>query len=577
MADPTLTELLTQVKNRCALFEKVRLAGKSQSQNIVGLYQTDVDAVKGDYSAQSLSVLDRLRKNYAATISDAAVKEGLAPIVKMLGIYVSSQKTDVDAIAGDVVKYFAEYGRAAQGTLTLDTNPTDADTMTLGAVTYRFKSTMASANDIKLGATLADTQASIIKTINGTGLAGTDYYAGTTTPHTTVKCGDAFASNILTLTARTVGTAGNSLASTETFTAGSNVFNAATLGTTTAGVDQITFASRAFSFGSVTAGRLDGSSNVGGGTVLRLTKDEYGNTIESSYGADTVTITCTQAEQEGAGAHEEVFEIESKMAGVDPITERGSGLKTPGMKGASARSAGNLIVDASFSSLLPATDGSAVTSMTGWVTSDGSYNDLKVSMGAAGTDFYRVAGPGETTAKAKALQIDAVRTLYQQIRSNVDASKPYLIQCAVLPLSADGVCRINIRSYETPASPGTILATSGWVTVTGSSWLFPRIPLDASCWPKTWMNGNRVAVEFIWSGRTTGSILLDDWIFEPMTKHDTLHYVALGTAVKAAKGDRFTFADTETGASNTRWFTRGFKRNVPTTSGTPTIADATVT
>ncbi len=37
--------------------------------------------------------------------------------------------------------------------------------------------------------------------------------------------------------ALSVGTAGNSIATTETFTSSNNVFDAATLGTTTAGVD----------------------------------------------------------------------------------------------------------------------------------------------------------------------------------------------------------------------------------------------------------------------------------------------------------------------------------------------------
>jgi len=42
----------------------------------------------------------------------------------------------------------------------------------------------------------------------------------------------------MVFTANVKGTAGNALATTETFTAGGNVFDAATLGTTTAGVDQ---------------------------------------------------------------------------------------------------------------------------------------------------------------------------------------------------------------------------------------------------------------------------------------------------------------------------------------------------
>ena len=47
----------------------------------------------------------------------------------------------------------------------------------------------------------------------------------------------AFSSDAAVLTAIANGTAGNAIASTETFTAGSNVFDAATLGTTTAGTD----------------------------------------------------------------------------------------------------------------------------------------------------------------------------------------------------------------------------------------------------------------------------------------------------------------------------------------------------
>jgi len=138
----------------------------------------------------------------------------------------------------------------AQGTLTLDTNPTDGDTMTVDSTVYRFKDTMAQANDIKIGASLAATQASLIKTMLGTGTAGTDYYAGTTTPHATVRVRTpgtsgyeapadvAFnANNELVFEAKTPGTAGNSIATTETFFAGTNVFDAATLGTTQAGTD----------------------------------------------------------------------------------------------------------------------------------------------------------------------------------------------------------------------------------------------------------------------------------------------------------------------------------------------------
>jgi flagellin len=66
--------------------------------------------------------------------------------------------------------------------------PADGDTIhivnSVGAtITYRFKTTMAQANDVQLETTVAATLAHLVKAINGTGVAGTtvggaDYYTG---------------------------------------------------------------------------------------------------------------------------------------------------------------------------------------------------------------------------------------------------------------------------------------------------------------------------------------------------------------------------------------------------------------
>lgn len=129
-------------------------------------------------------------------------------------------------------------GVAAQGTLTMDTNPSNNDTMTVDTKTYTFQTTLTDVDgNVKIGATLADTQANIVAAFDLTGVAGTDY-AASMTAHTSVNMAD-FATNASVLTAQTKGTAGNSIATTETFTAGTNVFDAATLGTTTAGVDEV--------------------------------------------------------------------------------------------------------------------------------------------------------------------------------------------------------------------------------------------------------------------------------------------------------------------------------------------------
>lgn len=127
-------------------------------------------------------------------------------------------------------------GTRAQGTLTMDTNPTDGDTMTVDSKVYTFQDTLTDADgNVKIGATLADTKASLVAAFDLSGTAGTDY-AASMTAHPTVNIA-AFVVNDAVLTAKAGGTAGNSLATTETFTAVTNVFDAATLGTTTAGTD----------------------------------------------------------------------------------------------------------------------------------------------------------------------------------------------------------------------------------------------------------------------------------------------------------------------------------------------------
>lgn len=147
-----------------------------------------------------------------------------------LGSQITTGNIQVDCSAGTTVQ--------AQGTLTVDTQPTAGDTMTIGSTVYTFQANGGLTNvagNIEIGSNLAASQLNISNAINRAGTPGTGY-AAATPAHTLVTTG-TFSANVLTLTARKGGTAGNAIATTETFTAGTNVFNAATLGTTTAGVD----------------------------------------------------------------------------------------------------------------------------------------------------------------------------------------------------------------------------------------------------------------------------------------------------------------------------------------------------
>lgn len=122
-------------------------------------------------------------------------------------------------------------GVQSQGTLTIAEPVTAGNTMTIGGVVYTFRATADAdaAYEIDLGAGEAATKLNIVKT-----LLGTD---GRTPRHPTVSCAAAFNGDNLVITAREAGVAGDLIGTTENFTHISNVFDAATLGTTTAGAD----------------------------------------------------------------------------------------------------------------------------------------------------------------------------------------------------------------------------------------------------------------------------------------------------------------------------------------------------
>ena len=100
-------------------------------------------------------------------------------------------------------------GVAAAGSLAFTANPADGDTVTIGAVVYRFKTTMEQANDIQIGSALTNTLASLEKTVNGEGAAGTDCYAGSS-PVSNVTA--SVSGSTLNLTAKETGIAGNAIA-----------------------------------------------------------------------------------------------------------------------------------------------------------------------------------------------------------------------------------------------------------------------------------------------------------------------------------------------------------------------------
>ncbi|MDR3474331.1 MAG: hypothetical protein P4M09_21990 [Devosia sp.] len=113
----------------------------------------------------------------------------------------------------------------ATGALTFSGTGTAADTVTIGTTVYTLAvAPDVTVNEVKIGATAAETAANLAAAVNGGDGAG-DLYGSATLPHPDVVASAAGA--VVTITAKVGGTAGNSIATTEAGTGTS--FGAATL------------------------------------------------------------------------------------------------------------------------------------------------------------------------------------------------------------------------------------------------------------------------------------------------------------------------------------------------------------
>jgi len=116
-------------------------------------------------------------------------------------------------------------GVAATGTLT-GTTIDDTDTVTIAGVVYTFSASIPNAaNEVLIDGSDSLSLDNLIAAINGTGEEGTTVGPGTVA-HPTVSAA-AGAGDTMVVTARTVGAAGNAIATTATLTAGD--WGAATL------------------------------------------------------------------------------------------------------------------------------------------------------------------------------------------------------------------------------------------------------------------------------------------------------------------------------------------------------------
>lgn len=211
-----------------------------------------LEEVKNDYDVWNTLGVDTI-DSIAASIDDATLAPaatGQMTVESTVGeedaVDVTEDATywsddtavaTVDA-AGEVTAVAA--ATKATGTLTsTGTAPANDDTVTIGAKTYTYKTELtdpAEANEILIGASAAASLDNLKSAVNATAGAGTTYGTGTTINATVAATTNTDTTQVFE--AKTAGTGGNALATTETSSQLS--FGAATLTGGTAGTATIT-------------------------------------------------------------------------------------------------------------------------------------------------------------------------------------------------------------------------------------------------------------------------------------------------------------------------------------------------
>ena len=140
----------------------------------------------GKIVIRSTSVSDDANLTIYGTVSGSPDTEVIAASgeqeAETTSLFSEIYQVSSAAAAVGVISGYAP-GVAAIGDIRTDTNPSDGDTLEIGlvgsTVAYRFKTVIAQAYDVAIGATAADTTENLELAINAGGTPGSEYYAGT--------------------------------------------------------------------------------------------------------------------------------------------------------------------------------------------------------------------------------------------------------------------------------------------------------------------------------------------------------------------------------------------------------------
>lgn len=320
--------------------------------------------------------------------------------------------------------------------------------------------------------------------------------------------------------------------------------------------NSLTIQTRAISFGSF----APGGSNVGNGTVLRVTTDARNYPIEN-VNVEAKTLLCVADQNTGTQKEEENFAALGSPPGRDALQVSGSG-STSTVAMASSRN--SLLLNSSFDSF--SGTASSPTDISSW-TSSVTVNSTNYTFDS--TNYYRTT-PGVTTNYALNLKVTANLTQKLSLRgTRLDPTVPYMLQVA--------------WNRQVGSASGTLLtrmgAQSNSVSVSAQTgWQILRTPttFGQNNWYRNF-DEDALDIAIEWT-RTGGELLIDDVLFIPGQQFNGSWVFAVPNATGATahvaflRDDTFTVTDTATDSKIQKWLWRGFNAYLPS-SGSPTYTD----
>lgn len=311
-----------------------------------------------------------------------------------------------------------------------------------------------------------------------------------------------------------------------------------------------------------------GGSNVGNGTVSRLTVDERGFPLDSCH-VETKRLRCRGDRNSGQPEHAELFEVVGEAASQDSLlrSSYGSGDRRWSLaaKHAGSVNGGSLLRNSSWSTYNAASTPKFAdwTEAAGGAQVEQSATFYRSFPNAVGNFSLRINGGGGTVTLRQPLESMRVQRL--------DPETPYFLRIMVnktVGTAAGGT--VTIRMGSRSASVTIAALGAGWQELT--------FPLTQVNWFRTF-NQNPFQIEVEWSGSTSGYLLVDDAIFVPWDRADGTYWIIRQSAASPVSwllDDTLDFTDTGGLPSSAKiqwWYWTAGLGYLPSTTGTPTLTD----